>query len=135
MKIKNKLLVLIQASLIVLGVGSAIISSAAPCIDNTSPSANCTDLVINSNAGVLVNNYTITGSGGGYSVWDQSPNGTFSSFTNNGTITSNGIAEVKVSTPSGNFINNGTIDGASSAIFTVTIPPQSADEVMGGLAN
>ncbi len=120
MKIKNKLRALIQASLIALGVGSTNLSSAAPCIDNTSPSANCTDLVINANAGVLVNNYTITGTGGGYSVWDQSPNGAFSSFTNNGTITSNGIVAVKVSTSSGNFINNGTLDGVGGGIATAS---------------
>lgn len=121
MKIKNKLLVLIQASLIALGVGYANISSATPCADNVSPTANCTDLVINTNAGVLVNNYTITRSvSGGFAVHDQFPNGTFSSFTNNGIITSNGISAVKVSTPSGDFINNGTIDGTGGGIATAS---------------
>jgi len=120
MKIKIKLLVVIQASLIALGISYASTSFATACTDNTSPSANCTDLVINTNAGVLINNYTITGSGGGYSVYDQSPNGTFSAFTNNGTITSNGVAAVKVSTPSGNFINNGTIDGVGGGIATAS---------------
>lgn len=121
MKTKIKFLAAIQAILIALGVSYSNISAAAPCTDNTSPSANCTDLVINANAGVLVNNYTITRSvSGGYTAHVESPNGTFSSFTNNGTITSNGIAAVKVSTPSGNFINTGTLDGAGGGIATAS---------------
>ena len=107
MKIKNKLLAVIQASLVTAAITYANISSAAPCADNTSPAANCADLLINSNAGVLVNNYTINATGS-YAVRDTA-GGTFSLFTNNGTINSGSTAAVDIATPVGNFVNNGAI--------------------------
>ena len=106
MKIKIKLLVLIQASLITLGISYSSIGSAAPCTDNTSPSGDCSLLTINSNAGTLVNNYTISPSGS-YSVRDTT-GGTFSLFTNNGTINSGTTAAVAIFTTVGDFVNNST---------------------------
>lgn len=111
MKIKTKLLTALQASLIASGVGSTNLSLAATCASNTSPASDCTDLVINSNAGALVNNVTI-GSTGFYAVRDTA-GGTFSSFTNNGTINAGAIAGVSIGTPAGNFYNYGTIGGLS----------------------
>ena len=111
MKIKTKLLTALQASLIASGVGSTNLSLAATCASNTSPASDCTDLVINSNAGALVNNVTI-GSTGFYAVRDTA-GGTFSSFTNNGTINAGALAGVSIGTPAGNFYNYGTIGGLS----------------------
>lgn len=81
----------------------------ATCTANQSPTGPCSDLVINGNAGVLVNNYEIY-STGNFSVRDTT-GGTFSSFTNNGEIFSGSIAAVAISTAVGNVVNNGTIGG------------------------
>ncbi|MBU3577352.1 autotransporter outer membrane beta-barrel domain-containing protein [Polynucleobacter sp. UK-Kesae-W10] len=115
MKLKNKILLVIQGFLIALLVGYANISTAAPCTpDSTSPSSDCSDLLINSNAGVLVNNYTISATGT-FAVRDTA-GGTFSLFTNNGTINSGTTAAVAIGTAVGNFVNNGTIrNGLPSA--------------------
>ena len=107
MKIKNKILLLIQAFLIALGISYANISSAAPCTDNVSPSGDCSGLLINQNANVLVNAYVI-GPNGSYAVRDTT-GGTFSLFTNNGTINSGTTAAVAIGTAVGNFVNNGTV--------------------------
>ena len=107
MKFNIKLSVAIQVSMIAFGIGSTNLVLAASCANNVSPSADCTDLVINSNAGTLVNNSTISATGL-YSVRDTT-GGTFSLFTNNGTINSGTIAAVSIATPVGNFVNNGTI--------------------------
>ncbi|QWD77971.1 autotransporter domain-containing protein [Polynucleobacter sp. MWH-Svant-W18] len=120
---KIKLLSLIQAALIAFGVGYANISLAVSCTDNTSPTANCTNLVINSNAGVLVNDFAIS-STGIYSV-RVTTGGTFSSFINNGTINSGSTASVAIGTPVGNFVNNGTI-GSFTGSGGVTVGPSGS---------
>ena len=107
MKIKIKLLAVIQIALIAFGFSYANVSMAAACASNVSPSSDCTDLVINSNAGALVNDYAIS-STAFYSVRDTT-GGTFSSFINNGTINSGSTAAVSIGTSVGNFVNNGTV--------------------------
>jgi len=113
MKLKIKLLAVIQIALIVFGIGFANVSIAAACADNTSPTANCTNLVINSNAGTLVNDFAIS-STGSYSVRDIT-GGTFSLFTNNGTINSGSTSGVSIATAVGNFVNNGTVGSLSGS--------------------
>lgn len=114
MKIKIKLLAVIQIALIAFGISYANVSIAAACADNTSPTANCTNLVINSNAGVLVNNYSID-STSNYAVRLISP-GTFSLFTNNGIITSGSVSGFSVGGDAGNLVNNGTFNGSGGGI-------------------
>ena len=114
MKISIKLLAVIQAALVAFGFSYANISLAVTCIDNTSPTANCTNLLINSNAGVLVNNYSID-STTNYAVRMISP-GTFSLFTNNGIITSGSVSGFSVGDAAGNLVNNGTFNGSGGGI-------------------
>jgi Autotransporter beta-domain len=106
MKTKIKLPIVIQASIITLVISYSNLSLGCTP-DSTSPSGDCSNLVINSNAGVLVNNYTISATGS-YAVRDTA-GGTFSLFTNNGTINSGTGAAVAIGTVVGNFVNNGTI--------------------------
>ena len=114
MKVKNKILLAIQAVLIAIGISYLNISSAATCTDNVSPTANCTNLIINSNAGVLVNNYSID-STSNYAVRLISP-GTFSLFTNNGIITSGSVSGLSVGGDAGNLVNNGTFNGSGGGL-------------------
>ena len=113
MKINIKLLAVIQIALITFGIGYANVSIAAACADNTSPSGDCTNLVINSNAGTLANDFAIS-STGSYSVRDIT-GGTFSLFTNNGTINSGSTSGVSIATAVGNFVNNGTVGSLSGS--------------------
>ena len=62
----------------------------AACTSNTSPTANCVDLIINSSNKTIVNNYTITGSGNKAvqhepSDWANGPAVTGTTITNNST--------------------------------------------------
>ena len=114
MKINIKLLAVIKVALVAFGFSYASIGLAVTCADNTSPTANCTNLVINSNAGVLVNNYSID-STTSYAVRLITP-GTFSLFTNNGIITSGSIAGFNVGGDAGNLVNNGTFNGSGGGL-------------------
>ena len=124
MKFNIKLSVAIQVAMIAFGVGSTNLGLAASCTDNASPSTSCTDLVISANAGALVNNVTISSSGAYSSSVSDLPGGTFSLFTNNGTIASGSIAGVSISGTAGNFVNSATgVIGGSTGFGGIVVRP------------
>ena len=112
MKIKSKSIVLIQVMLIAGGAGYSNISSAAACTANTSPTADCTDLTVNTSTGSITNNYSLTATGA--SSFNTTGAGVvLGTFTNNGTInpgSSFGVAVQSGATVS-NFNNTGNIYG------------------------
>ncbi len=114
MKIKSKLIVLIQVMLIAGGVGYSNISSATACTDNTSPTADCSNLVVNASTNSITNNYSLTDVTG--ITFNVTGSGVvLSNFTNNGTINIGSIygAQVASGTRVSNFNNTGSILGGS----------------------
>jgi hypothetical protein len=92
MKTKNKLLALVQFSLIVGLIGFSDLSYADPCTANASPTADCSNLEVNASTNSITNNYSLSNTAG-------NPGSTFkvtgsgvvlSNFTNNGTINTGG---------------------------------------------
>ena len=92
MKTKNKLLALVQFSLIVGLIGFSDLSYADPCTANASPTADCSNLEVNASTNSITNNYSLS------NIADN-PGSTFkvtgsgvvlSNFTNNGTINTGG---------------------------------------------
>ena len=92
MKTKNKLLALVQFSLIVGLIGFSDLSYADPCTANASPTADCSNLEVNASTNSITNNYSLSNTA-------DTPGSTFkvtgsgvvlSNFTNNGTINTGG---------------------------------------------
>lgn len=77
MIIKNKLIAVAQVMLIASGISYFSISSATTCTANTSPTADCTGLIVDSLAGnITVDNSVTQGAGGvGRGIYVESPNG------------------------------------------------------------
>lgn len=125
MKINIRLIALIQAPLVAFGISYSNISSAAACAANTSPTADCTDLIVNASTGSVTNNYSLTATGPG--SFDTTGAGVvLGSFTNNGTIT-NGTsytAAIQSGAIISNFINTGTIYGATKTAIDVSYTSQ-----------
>ena len=60
MKTKNKLLALVQFSLIVGLIGFSDLSYADPCTANASPTADCSNLEVNASTNSITNNYSLS---------------------------------------------------------------------------
>ncbi len=108
MKIKSKLIVLIQVMLIASGVGYSNISSAAACTDNTSPTADCSNLVVNASTNSITNNYSLSNTAGVNGItFDVTGSGVvLSNFTNNGTINIGGANVLSTQVASGTIVSN-----------------------------
>ena len=112
MKMKTKLAITVNASILFVVAGMPISGSAATCTANTSPTADCTDLTVNTSTGSITNNYSLTATGQG-SFNTSGAGVVLGSFTNNGTInpgSSYGVAVQSGATIS-NFNNTGNIYG------------------------
>ena len=121
MKIKNKLIVLAQVILIAGGTGYSSISLATTtCAANTSPTADCTDLTINTSTGSVTNNYVLTATGNG-SVNVVGSGVVLGTLTNNGTINFGSAYAAQVDTATvTNFNNAGNIYGGNHNSVLVT---------------
>lgn len=125
MKINIRLIALIQVLLVAFGISYSNISSAAACAANTSPTADCTDLIVNASTGSVTNNYSLTATGPG--SFDTTGAGVvLGSFTNNGTITNGTSYTVAIQSGAiiSNFINTGTIYGATKTAIDVSYTSQ-----------
>ena len=112
MKMKTKLAITVNASILFVVAGMPISGSAATCTANTCPTADCTDLTVNTSTGSITNNYSLTATGQG-SFNTSGAGVVLGSFTNNGTInpgSSYGVAVHSGATIS-NFNNTGNIYG------------------------
>ena len=92
MKTKNKLLALVQFSLIVGLIGFSSLGHATACTDNTSPTADCSNLEVNASTNSITNNYSLSNiAGNPGSTFKVTGSGVvLSNFTNNGTINTGG---------------------------------------------
>ena len=92
MKTKNKLLALVQFSLIVGLIGFSDLSYADPCTANASPTADCSNLEVNASTNSITNNYSLSNiAGNPGSTFKVTGSGVvLSNFTNNGTINTGG---------------------------------------------
>lgn len=121
MNIKIKLIALVQVILIAGGVGHSSISSATTCTANTSPTADCTDLIVNASTGSITNNYSLTATGA-ESVNVTGSGVVLDNFTNNGTITggSSYAVAAEPGTTISNFNNTGSILSGSHNAIRIT---------------
>ncbi|MBU3588680.1 autotransporter outer membrane beta-barrel domain-containing protein [Polynucleobacter sp. 80A-SIGWE] len=125
MKIKNQLLALVQISLIGGLSGFSSLSHATACTANASPTADCSDLTVNTSTGSITNNYSLTATGSG--SFNTTGSGVLlGTFTNNATInpgSSFGVAVQSGATIS-NFNNTGNIYGLTGN--SIYISPSGA---------
>lgn len=125
MKIKIKLLALVQISLIVSGVGFSSLSHATACAANTSPTADCADLIVNTSTSLVANNYSVTATGAG-SVNVTGSGVVLDNITNNGAVTGGSLYSVAAQsgTTISNFNNVGTIYGPGSNAIDISSTAQ-----------
>lgn len=119
MKTKIKLLALFQVTLISIGAGYSNISSAS-CADNTSPTADCSNLTVNASTASVTNNYSITPSTGNGGVTVTGAGVVLNTFTNNGTVNAGSAYAMDVQSGAivSNLNNAGSINGGShNAIY------------------
>jgi hypothetical protein len=112
---KIKLLGLTQVALIIIGASCSNISFATSCSANTSPTADCSDLTVNTSTTSVTNNYSITSTGnGGVTVTGSGV--VLDTFINNGTINngSSYAAAIQSSATVSSFINTGNIYGQTN---------------------
>jgi hypothetical protein len=120
MKIKNQLVALVQISLIISGVGFSSSSHADPCAANTSPTADCSNLVVNASTNSITNNYSLSDVTG--ITFNVTGSGVvLSNFTNNGTINigSTYATQVASGTAISSFNNTGSILGGSQSAIRI----------------
>jgi len=120
MKIKNQLVALVQISLIITGVGFSSSSYADPCAANTSPTADCSNLVVNASTNSITNNYSLSDVTG--ITFNVTGSGVvLSNFTNNGTINigSTYATQVASGTVISSFNNTGSILGGSQSAIRI----------------
>ena len=125
MKIKNQLLALVQISLIGGLSGFSDLSYADPCTANASPTADCSDLTVNTSTASITNNYSLTATGPA-SFNTTGAGILLGTFTNNGTINPGSAFGVAVQSGAtiSNFNNTGNIYGLTGN--SIYISPSGA---------